>query len=207
MNALFLLGSVGAFAPFSVRFPRAKSTSLPCPRLPPPVSSQPMKLIPPQLKHFILTKYQSNCRAHGFDALAQQYGIAGGGRTIQRWYGQWDGTPASLERKPGSGRPRSLSSHEVQQYITTPIREKNRKFKPVHYRDVLQPLREKTGKRVSLRTVRRYGKENGEINKKRTVKKTKWECKFFIHVASHCCSISLLFGSLGQYGAHSSSNL
>jgi transposase len=163
-----------------------------------------MKLSPPEFKHFILTKYQHNRRGHGFDALAQQYGIAGGERTIQRWYEQWDGTPHSMKRMPGSGRPRLLSEEEVQQYITTPIRQKNRMFRPVHYSDVLQPLREKTGKSVSLRTVRRYGKENAGINKKRTNKKTEWECKLLIHIASHCCSISFLSGSFDQYGAHSS---
>jgi transposase len=166
-----------------------------------------MKLSPPELKHFILTKYQHNHRGHGFEALAQQYGIAGGGRTIKGWYDRWDGTSDSLKRKPGSGRPRSLSSGEVQQYITTPIKKKNHQSRPVHYTDILRPLCENTGKRVSLRTVQRYGKENVGINSKRTIKKTKWECKFFIHIASHCCNISFPSGSSYQYGAHSTSIL
>jgi transposase len=166
-----------------------------------------MKLSPPELKHFILTQYQYKRHGSGFDALAQRYGIAGGGRTVKDWYDRWDGTIESLKRKPGAGRPRLLGEEEVTQHITTPIRKKNRQSQPVHYRDVLQPLRENTGKRVSLRTVQRYGKENEGMNLKRTIKKTKWECKFFIHIASHCCSISFLSGSLAPYDTHSTSIL
>lgn len=160
---------------FDIGFPPAKFTPplfpLPSTRL----SPCNMKLSPPELKHFILTKYQSNRRGYGFDSLAQQYGIEGGGRTLQRWYDQWDGTVESLKRKPGSGRPMLLNEEEIHQYITTPIRKKNRSSCPVRYRDVLQPLRENTGKSPSLRTVRRYGKENAGINAKRTIKKTPWE--------------------------------
>jgi transposase len=177
---------------FSVRFLRAKSITLLSP-LPSPLRSPPsMKLSPPQLKQFILTKYQSNRRGQGFDSLARQYGIAGGGRTIQRWYQQWDGTPESLKRIRGSGRPRLLRAEEVQQYITTPIRRKNRKQAPVHYQEILRLLQEKTGKSVSVQTISRYGKENAGINSKRTIKKTKWERKFLTHIALHCCSISFL---------------
>jgi transposase len=161
-----------------------------------------MKFNPPELKHFILTKYRSNTRGCGFEALAHQYGIAGGGKTIQRWYGQWDGTAASLKRKPGAGRPRLLSEDEVHQYITTPIKNNNRKAKPVQYRDVLHPLRQKTGKAVSLRTVRRYGKENAGINLRTATKKTEWECKSRIHTSSSGIHISLPSGSLNVHVAH-----
>jgi transposase len=136
-----------------------------------------MKLSPPELKQFILTKYQQHRRGYGFDALAQQYGIEGGGRTVKDWYDRWDGTVESMKRKPGSGRPMLLSEEEIHQHITTPIRKKNRSSRPVRYRDVLQPLCENTGKSPSLRTVRRYGKENAGINSKRTIKKTPWERK------------------------------
>jgi transposase len=136
-----------------------------------------MKLSPAELKHFILTKYQRNCRGNGFAALAQRYGIKGGGRTIQRWYEQWDGTAASLEHKRGAGRPSLLSEEEVTQHITTPIKKKNRRSRPVHYTDILRPLRENTGKDVSLRTVQRYGKENAGINSRNTKKRTRHERK------------------------------
>jgi hypothetical protein len=136
-----------------------------------------MKHSPTQLKQHILTQYRRNCRGKGFKELAQKYGIKGGGRAIKYWYDRWDGTAASLEQKGGAGRPTILSREEVKQYITTPIRQKNRKTEPVHYTDVLGPLQEKTGKQLSLRTIQRYGKENERINLKKTKKRTVHERK------------------------------
>jgi transposase len=148
-----------------------------------------MKLSPPELKQLILSQYQSNRRGSGFDALAQRFGIAGGGRTIKDWYDRWDGTVESLKRKPGQGRPRLLNPAEIAQHITAPIRKKNRRSQPVHDTDILQSLQERTGKRASLRTVRRYGKENAGITSKRTIKKTEWERKSSIHTtASGFCN-------------------
>jgi transposase len=139
-----------------------------------------MKLTPAEYKQFILTKYRRNSRGFGFAALAQQYGIAGGGRTIQRWYEQWNGTAASLQHKYGAGRPPLLNEEEVIQHITTPIQKKNRQSHPVHYTNLLRPLQEQTGKKISLRTIQRYGKKNARIKSKRTIKKTEWECKFIM---------------------------
>jgi hypothetical protein len=137
-----------------------------------------MKLSPTQLKQHILTQYRRNCRGRGFKELAQKYGIKGGGRAIKYWYDRWDGTPASLEHKSGAGRPTILSSEEVKQYITTPIKKKNRKSEPAHYTDIIRPLQEKTGKKVSLRTIQRYGKENEGINLRNTKKRTVHERKY-----------------------------
>src|SRR6266850_2541526 len=162
-----------------------------------------MKLSPPELKQFILSQYQRNRRGLGFHALAQRDGIAGGGRTVKDWYDRWDGTPESLRKKPGAGRPRLLNEEEVQQYITTPIRKKNRKSHPIRYRDLLQTLRESTGKSPSLRTVRRYGKENAGIHSKRTVKKTEWECKYQIHMHSSIAHIRNLIGLTLIHSTHS----
>jgi transposase len=137
-----------------------------------------MKLNSSQLKHFILTKYRPNCRGSGFESLAKRYGIKGGASAIKYWYDRWDGTAASLEHKRGAGRPTILSSEEVKQYITTSIKKKNRKSEPVHYTDILRPLQEKTGKKVSLRTIQRYGKENEGINTRNTKKRTAHERKY-----------------------------
>ncbi len=137
-----------------------------------------MKIAPTQLKQLILSKYQCRSRGEGFDALAARYGIQGGGRTIQRWYERWDGTPASLEPKRSTGRPTALSSTEVQQYITAPIKRENRRSHPIRYTDLLRPIREKTGKRVSLRTIQQYGKENAGINSRNTKKRTANERKY-----------------------------
>jgi transposase len=155
----------------------------------------PMKWSPPEWKHFILTQYRPRQHGSGFDALARRYGVVGGGRTIKDWYDRWDGMVESLRRKAGAGRPRQLSSSEVQQYIIAPIREKNRRSHAVRYTDLLQPLQQKTGKKVSLRTIQRYGKKSGGIKSKRTIKKTKWECKFLKHNHIHAPDLCILLGS------------
>jgi transposase len=140
-----------------------------------------MTALPPQLKHHILTSYQPNSRGYGFQALAQTYNIKGGGRTVQRWYDKWDGTPASLEDERGAGRPTLLSPAEITQYISTPIRLKNRKHDPVHYTQLRQTVEEKTGKKISIRTIRRYGKEKLNARNKRTQKRTQQESPFAQH--------------------------
>ena len=73
-------------------------------------------------KHNILTIYSSTDNTYSFESLAHQYNIKGGKNVIWRWYQKWDGTPQSLGRKKGSGRPTVLTSQQVNDYIRTPIR-------------------------------------------------------------------------------------
>ena len=136
-----------------------------------------MSRYPTHFKHSILTHYQPNCRGNGFEALAKQFGIKGGGRTIKYWYDRWDGSAGSLEPKPSTGRPSILSSSEISQYIGTPIKRKNRKPEAVHYTELIDTVQEKTGKEVSLRTIQRYGREREGIKEKRTKKRTRQERK------------------------------
>jgi transposase len=112
-----------------------------------------MNSYPTAFKQHILTLYQPHCRGNGFTSLAKRFGIKGGEPTIKYWYDRWDGTPESLEPKPRSGRPNIFNSEEIKQYIGTPIKRKNRRSEAVHYTELIDTLREKTGKRVSLRTV------------------------------------------------------
>ena len=136
-----------------------------------------MNRYPIPFKHHILTQYQPYCCASGFEALAKQFGINGGGSTIKHWFDRWDGTPESLESKPSTGRPTILSSREIHQYIGIPIKRKNRKPEAVHYTELVDTLQEETGKKVSLRTIQRYGKEQEGIKEKRTKKRTSQERK------------------------------
>lgn len=76
----------------------------------------------------------------------------------------------SVARSPDV--PRSLTAAEVQHHITTPIRRKNRAHAPVRYSELVNPVRERTGKKVSSRTVRRYGKEEAKGKMKRGKKRT-----------------------------------
>jgi transposase len=138
----------------------------------------------PSWKQFILEKYRPNTYGCGFRALARAFKVKGGARTVSDWYHAWEGTVESLKRKKGQGRKRKLSEEEVKQYILEPIRKKNRKTEPVQYRDVLAPLQDGTGKKVSLRTVQRIGKENAGINTERTQKKEKWEGRCHTHTST-----------------------
>lgn len=120
-----------------------------------------MKQFTPEQKHEILLEYSPRSTTHNFAALARRHAVAGGGRTIQNWFARWDGSAASLQRKQVSGRPRSLTSKEVQRHIIAPIRRKNRAHVPILYSELQPAVEERTGKTVSARTIRRYGKEEG----------------------------------------------
>jgi hypothetical protein len=103
----------------------------------------------PALKHHILQQYLPHSPDNSFAALAKRYDVKGGKSTVQRWYARWDGTPRSLERKPGSGRPRALSSAEIRANIHQPIQSRNRSHRPVHYPELWQSTISTTGKSVS----------------------------------------------------------
>ena len=96
---------------------------------------------------------------------------------MQNWYQQWTGSPKSLERKKGSGRHKLLTSKQVKDLIQIPIRNKNRASVPVHYPEIQSSIVEKTGKTISLRTVRRIGHDQLGAKQKRTNKRTAVESK------------------------------
>jgi transposase len=136
-----------------------------------------MKQFTPEQKHEILLEYQPRSSTHSFPALARRHAVAGGERTIKNWFAQWKHTIASLQHKRGAGRPRILTHAEVQRYIATPIRRKNRLHQPVHYTDLQSTVEEQTDKQVSPRTIRRYGKEELGGRLKHGKKRTVEECK------------------------------
>lgn len=143
----------------------------------------------PSLKHSILTGYTPHSREHSFASLARQYGVLGGESTVRRWHRQWDGTARSLHPKPRPGRPRLLSKKQVTQHVQLPIRNKNRAHVAVHYTDLLPSIIHKTGKRMSIQTLRRYGKEQLHARATRTVKRTVTECKY-IHTHTNTCTLA-----------------
>jgi len=149
-----------------------------------------MKQFSPGAKHAILLEYIPHSPTHSFAALAARHGVAGGEEVVRRWHGRWDGTAASLQRKEGGGRPRALSSREVQQYVRAPILAANRKHKAVHYTTLLSPLQQKTGKEISLRTVQRYGKDELGARQRRGKKRTAEE-RQCIHTCESECSCVL----------------
>jgi hypothetical protein len=132
-------------------------------------------------KHHILLEYKPYSYAHGFGSLAARHGVAGGGRTIQRWHERWDGTPQSLQHTDGAGRPRVLSSAQVALHLAPRIRAANRQHKAVHYPDVIAEVRTATGTSVSSSTLRRYGHNDLGARQRSTKKRTAKESKHIEH--------------------------
>jgi transposase len=110
-----------------------------------------MKQFSAEAKQHILLEYRAHSPTHSFPALAERHGIGGGADTVRKWHARWDGTPQSMQHRAVSGRPRALSRREVQQQVRAPILRANRTHRAVHYTQLVQPVREKTGKQVSLR--------------------------------------------------------
>ncbi len=133
-----------------------------------------------QQKHNILTHYRAGVRGAGFHALARRFDVRGGGELVRLWYGQWDGTPKSLQDKPRSGRPRVLSTAQVQQHVRAPILRANRLYHQVRYSKLLPQVQANTGKQVGLSTMRRYGKQElgarSTRGKKRAADERKHAC-------------------------------
>lgn len=156
-------------------------------------------------KHQVLLEYREGERGRGFHALAARFKIQGGGPLVQRWYQRWDGSAESLQRRPGSGRPRVLSAQRAKQTVHQEIEKKRRKHEAVAYVDILHTVREQSGTNIALRTVQKYGKKDFRVGHRHTVKRTKKECerrswtegKEAMAVATeqraHCCALFLVF--------------
>lgn len=142
-----------------------------------------MSSFTPQQKHNILTHYSAHQRGAGFKALARRFAVQGGHKLIREWHARWDGTPVSLEHKGGAGRPRVLSTRQVQQHVRAPILRANQAHTAIHYTDLRASIQRKTGKSPSLRTVQRYGKEEQGAKQKHTKKRTAVESEY-IHTTN-----------------------
>jgi hypothetical protein len=143
----------------------------------------------PAFKHSILTLYSPHVKGSGFKSLARRFGIQGGGALVKYWYDHWDGTHASLERKPVHGRPAILHPVEIAKHITGRIRKSNRIPRPIHYRELADTIKKATGKTPSLQTIRRYGRVKAGITLRRTSKRTAHECKFTGLSLDRCFSV------------------
>ncbi|CAF4386552.1 unnamed protein product [Rotaria sp. Silwood2] len=65
-------------------------------------------------KQKVLEEYRPGIYGSGFKLLAKRFKIKGGHHLIMCWYQQWDGTVQSLNAKPRTGRPRTLTNEEVE---------------------------------------------------------------------------------------------
>ena len=89
----------------------------------------------PAFKQQVFTQYQPHTRGKGFRALAKKYAIPNK-TTIQSWYQQWDGTPASLQVNTSSGRKRTLTQAEAHALIVDPVHKAIKKKQKIHYTDI-----------------------------------------------------------------------
>jgi transposase len=129
------------------------------------------------------------------EEIAALHGAHVSRQTIWNWQRRWRGTARSLEHKAVSGRPRVLSSRQVQQHVRAPILRANRAHRSVRYTKLLPQVQRATGTQMSLRTLRRYGKEEARGHKTRGVKRTAEE--------SECTrTCALLLRSLCHAHAH-----
>jgi hypothetical protein len=139
-----------------------------------------------EAKHHILLEYAACDTTRSFGALARRHAVKGGAQVIRAWHRCWDGTPASLERKQGTGRARTLSTAVVQRHIRTPILRANRAHRAIHYSSLAAQLRAATGSSVSDRSVRRYGKEEVGARQTRGKKRTAEEREYAHAHQRHC---------------------
>ena len=94
---------------------------------------------------------------------------------MRRWHARWDGTVHSLKEKRRQGRPRTLSRAEVSRHVRAPLLAANRAHRAVHYTTLLPSVKARTGKQLSIQTLRRYGKEELGAKQKRNKKRTAGE--------------------------------
>jgi transposase len=137
-----------------------------------------MKHLSPLHKHSILLEYRQHSHDHSFAALASRHGIKGGKQVVMKWYSQWNGTAESLKEKSHSGRPRILTTPEIQRYIAPRIRAANRSSHRIHYTDIHSAVEKNTGKHISLRTLQHYGKEELHGRKTHGNKRTADESEY-----------------------------
>ncbi|CAF4035503.1 unnamed protein product, partial [Rotaria sordida] len=84
------------------------------------------------------------------------------------WYRQWDGTVDSLNQESKGGRARTMTQQEVKVYILEFVKSMNNKSVYVDYKKVHAHMKFVLKREVSIRTLRRYGKESGIKWKKKT---------------------------------------
>lgn len=131
----------------------------------------------PLHKHTILTHVKHRGKGETLASIASLHGVKGGARTLQNWLRRWKGTPASLQRRAGSGRPTLLTPAQVTRHVRSRIQSANRSARAVHYPSLLPLVQQATGKQLSLRTLQNYGKQQLRVRQKRTKKQTANECK------------------------------
>jgi transposase len=144
-----------------------------------------MRQFSAEAKHAILLEYSRYSRTNGFAALARRHSVPGGENTVAAWYSRWDRTSQSLKRASGSGRSRYLTTAEVNRNVRPRIAAANRNNRAINYSQMLLAIQQVTGKQVSLRTLRRYGKEIGASFKRARGKTNRERQRVNMHEATN----------------------
>ena len=121
-------------------------------------------------KHFILQQYTPGVYGSGFAALASQYGVPNGARTVQSWYSKWDGTPQSLQKQTTSHKRRTLDPHQVKQHIRQYVIDMNSEKEHVKYENVKKNVEQETDAPIAWSTLKRYGYKEALVSCKRTTR-------------------------------------
>lgn len=127
-----------------------------------------------EYKMRVVEYYIVHHSGESFRSTARHFNIGGGHSLVKTWFDKYDGTLQSLESKRSPGRPRLLTHQQVVATVVQPIEEKNEAMQAVRYNEVLPLVRSETGADPSLRTIQRYGREEG-IHFKSTLKRTRRE--------------------------------
>jgi hypothetical protein len=131
-----------------------------------------MKQPTSQQKHDILIHCESRRTNESEADVAAAHGVSTTRETISRWRSRWNHTPASLERKEGSGKVPLLTPAEVSRHIRAPLLAANRSHRAISYSKLLPEVQRKTGKNLALRTLQDYGKQQLQVRSKHTRKRT-----------------------------------
>jgi transposase len=142
------------------------------------LSPHSMSQLTAQQKHDILVHCETRRAGESEVEVAAQHGARVSRQTIWRWRQRWDHTPSSLRHAPVPGRPRLLTPAEVSRHVRAPILAANRSHRQVSYTKLLPEVHRKAGKPISIRTLRRIGKEQLGAKAKRTTKRTRQECQY-----------------------------
>jgi transposase-like protein len=125
----------------------------------------------PAFRHQVLSDYLPNTRGHSFRALARKWAIPDH-TSIQQWYDQWDGTKASLETQPKAGRKRTFTQAQSTKLILKPVLKAIEKGQEISYPEIHEKIIAKPQySHISLRTVRREGRRQHGLKRKRTTNK------------------------------------
>ena len=112
-------------------------------------------------KHRVLSLYRRGQRGSGFAALARRFAIGGGGRTVERWHSEWDGSVRSLKSERPPGRIPRLSKLQKERHIKGFVAAANRRGEAVNYK-------KKTKVSLSVSQIRRIGKKEFNIHYRKT---------------------------------------